>query len=218
MRRITVLAFVLLALAPGARRAAADVQTIRGAMFQVRDAKANGDPRWRSVLVSANEPVGTPNDVIGHPATGGATLRILVRGPGAVYDQTFVLPAEGWKEAISRHDWPVFKGFFYNNRNVGGAVRRIYMQRGGYASVEGQPPPETPGPGLFRMRVALVGRDGPIDLRPPAPGTSGGMWLTIAGGDTYCVAFGGAAGGTLIADTERRFAIKQATAEGCPEE
>ena len=39
--------------------------------------------------------------------------------------------------------------------------------------------------------------------------------LAVAG-DTYCAAFGGAVGGTVLRNGERRFAIRKPTAEGCP--
>jgi arylsulfatase A-like enzyme len=52
------------------------------------------------------------------------------------------------------------------------------------------------------VKVVLQGALGPgpqphITIVPPAPGTDGAMLFTINGGDTYCVAFGGLAGGTI---------------------
>jgi hypothetical protein len=40
--------------------------------------------------------------------------------------------------------------------------------------------------------------------------------LTITGGSTYCVAFGGAAGGTETDDSATRWRVVDATAQGCP--
>jgi hypothetical protein len=37
-----------------------------------------------------------------------------------------------------------------------------------------------------------------VDVVPPAPGTDGGLIFTIPGGATYCVNFGGAAGGAVV--------------------
>jgi len=211
MRRIAVtLAFLLLA---GSARAA--TQTILGGTLSLRGS-ADGNPTRRRGLVIAYEDVGTPNVVVGDPTVGGATLRLVARGEAGTTEQTFDLPAEGWNAYISRHDWPVYKGFRYTNLATGGAVRSITIERGGFSSPEGTPPPVDPKPGEFRMRITLVGLDGPLDLAPPNPGTGGGIELTLGGGDTYCVAFGDAAGGTVRRNTSRVFLIRAPVAEGCP--
>src|SRR5262249_28177286 len=58
------------------------------------------------------------------------------------------------------------------------------------------------GNGTFILKIAAKGALGPgpqphIMVVPPAPGTNGGMKFTINGGDSYCVNFGGAAGGAV---------------------
>jgi hypothetical protein len=69
------------------------------------------------------------------------------------------------------------------------------------------------------LKVVLKGGAGTqsLDLFPPNPGGAAAMTLAVAGGDVYCVSFGGAAGGTVPADTARLWRIRAATAEpGCP--
>ncbi len=210
--RLLVVALSVLAVA-GAGRAA--TQTILGGTFDVRTSYSD-DPVRRRLLVIGYEDVGTPNVVVGDPTVGGATLRIVVRGDVGTTEQTFDLPAAGWNAYITRHDWPVYMGFRYSNLNTGGAVRLITIERCGYASPEGTPPPAEPHPCKFRMRIQLRGRDGPVDVVPPNPGTEGGVELTLGGGDTYCVAFGGAAGGTVLRNSAQRFMVRTPSTEGCP--
>ena len=71
------------------------------------------------------------------------------------------------------------------------------------------------------LDVALKGRRGPLAIGVPAdaaPGLpqDGGIELAIAGGGTYCVAFGGAAGGR-ISSGPRRWSVREPTLVGsCP--
>ena len=192
--------------------AAADTQTILGAKFDLRNPI---DPARRNLSVTALERPASLDTVEGDPTIAGATLRVVARGETAVYDQTFDLPAPGWTATFTLHDWPVYAGFRYSNRTTGGPVKQIIIKRSGYASPEGTPPPEDPGPGIFRMKVRVVGRFGPIDVLPPNPGTEGGIVLTLGNGDSYCVGFT-TAGGEVLANTDRRFAIRYPTGEGCP--
>ena len=61
--------------------------------------------------------------------------------------------------------------------------------------------------------------DQPVDIVPPNTGSFVGFVLTIngAGGDDYCVNFGGAAGGQIIESGNSRFVVKKPTSEAtCP--
>jgi hypothetical protein len=205
---------VVLALLAVVSPAGAATQTILGGTFDLRGS-LDGNPARRRVLVIGYEDVGTPNLVVGDPTVGGATLRIVVRGEAGTTEQTLDLPAAGWNAYITRHDWPVYMGFRYTNRVTGGPARTITIERSGFSSPEGTPPPTEPKPGKFRTRVQLVGLDGLIDLLPPDPGTEAGLELTLGGGDTYCLVFGGAAGGRVLGNTSRRFAIRKPATEGC---
>jgi len=209
-----LLGCALLALGVGGARAA--TQAILGVRFDVRT-KRPGDPTSTTVALFAQEEPTSPNTLVGDPSVGGATLRLVTRGT-STYDQTFSLPARGWKVYFTRHDWPVWKVLAYSNATIGGPVRSLVIRRGGYASVEGTPPPDDPRPEEFRIKLRMTGRDGAIDVVPPNPGTESGILIAIGGGDTYCVAFGGVAGGTITSNVERRFTVGRPVAEGCPVE
>jgi hypothetical protein len=202
-----------LALAVGPARA--DTQNVLGTRFDVRDPVPT-NPTRRTIQVTANEGPDALIPLRGDPTIAGATLRVIARGGGADYDETYDLPAIGWKSTFTRHDWPVYKGFIYGNTDTGGPVMKIIIRSSGWSSPEGTPPPEEPAPGYFRVKVRLTGSGGSIGVRPPDPGTDGGIILTMGGGDSYCVAFGGAANGTVLTNTSARFAVYYPTAAGCP--
>src|SRR5262249_48204626 len=132
-------------------------------------------PHGRRILAIAKEGKGSTNTVVGDPTVGGATLRVVANG-GSDTDQTFSLPAAGWSGATG--------GFKYTNKTTGGAVRSAQISR--------------TGAGIFRIRVSIRDTSGPVNNVPPNPGTDGGLVLTLGGGgDSYCVAFGGPAGGKI---------------------
>jgi hypothetical protein len=204
------LSALCLALAGG--RAEADTQTILGTKFDLRNPI---DAARRTVYVTAVEGPASLDTVEGDPTVAGATLRVIARNATTVYDQTFDLPAAGWKKTFKLHDWPVYAGFLYSNRDVGGPVKQVIIKRSGFASPEGTPPPEDPGPGTFRLKASVLARFGPIDVVPPNPGTEAGIVLTLGNGDSYCVGFD-TSGGEVLANTDRRFAIRKPVSEGCP--
>jgi hypothetical protein len=68
-------------------------------------------------------------------------------------------------------------------------------------------------------KVALRGSLGtqPLDVVPPNPGATGIFVLGVAGGDRYCTALGGTAGGTVRRDEAKVWRIAGASAEvACP--
>ena len=76
----------------------------------------------------------------------------------------------------------------------------------------------TPG-GTALLKVLIKGNVGTqsLDVVPPNPGADGGLILDINGGGRYCVAFGGAAGGTAAVNTAQTWTVSNATAQpGCP--
>jgi len=120
------------------------------------------------------------NMVVGDPLTNGATVRIIANGDNP-QDQTIVLPpGTGWRALSGSAGW-LYHGLDNNpvqvlkirRNNAGTFLLRLLMK--GTAT--------TPPPG-----IAVV---------PPGHGTDGGMIFTINGGATYCMPFGGAAGGTV---------------------
>src|SRR5262249_41428471 len=106
-------------------------------------------------------------------------------------DQTFTLPAgaslggsPGWK-ALGH---PVIGYSYKDAAGTHGPVKAAMIKKGAN--------------GTFIVKATLKGALGPgpqphITVVPPAPGTDGGMRLTINGGSTYCVAFGSTAGGAV---------------------
>ena len=165
-------------------------QTILGSKFLVKSPSL--DATKRKVSGAAKEK-GSPNTVVGNPIASGASLRVIANG-GTDSDQTFSLPAAGWSVSGG--------GFKYSNKTTGGAVRKASIRR-------------TPG-GTFQLKVALSGSGGALNVVPPNPGDDGGYILTLTGGDSYCVAFGGAVGGTESKDDARTWLVKRPVGQACP--
>ena len=59
-----------------------------------------------------------------------------------------------------------------------------------------------------------LGKNGPLDLVPPDPGTEASMVLTITGSVRYCVKFG--TDGIVRNRDAEVFEVKNPTAQGCP--
>jgi hypothetical protein len=69
----------------------------------------------------------------------------------------------------------------------------------------------------IKVKAEAQGNNGSIDVVPGAPTTDLGIRLTLGGGDTYCVLFGGAAGGEVVdAADGSRVKAKKPTGQGCP--
>lgn len=170
-------------------------QLVLGKILLVKD-PVPPDPTERKIKLMGKES-GSPNTIEGDPTVGGATLRIIANG-GTSTDQTFVMDAPGW-EARSY-------GFKY--------------RRTGASAVKGAQILKTPS-GRFQIKVGLHAALGPIDVVPPNPGTDATVVLEIAGGDRYCMGFGGAAGGVVVNEPPgnpfRVFKVRNPTAETpCP--
>ena len=121
--------------------------------------------------MTATAPVGT-TALAGNPASSGADLRIVTQG-GTSADQTFRLPAAGWK-ALG------LIGFRYSNAVPGGAVSSVLLKRNARGAVT--------------LKLRVRGQAGPVEIVPPNPGDEATIVLAITAGDTYCASFGGAAG------------------------
>jgi len=164
---------------------------ILGKVFAVRERRFSEDSVRRPVRVVGREASTDVGGIVGNPVADGATLRLIVKG-GDTGEDTIDLPAASWRATR------------YGFRYVGLAnspIRKVVLKR-------------TPR-GTARLSVVTNPFE-MIHLRPPNPGTEGGLILTLNGGDTYCVSLGGAAGGTILFDTERSWRIRNATAEpGC---
>jgi len=172
---------------------AADQQILGKRLF-VND--PSGAEAQRMVIVLGKE---TATDVgpLTAPTTSGATLRVVTNGTTAS-DETFVLDPSGW----------VARGNGYRYAGPTGAdgdpVKKVLLER-------------TPS-GVALLKVILNGRVGTqsLDVVPPNSGTIGGIILDVTGGDRYCVAFGGIAGGRTTKDSATQWKVVDATAQpGC---
>ncbi len=188
LARLFALAGTLACLTGSSGHAA--TKGILGSSFQVKNP---GAAVQRRIVGRARER-SSPDAVVGDPRVDGASLRVIITG-GTDADETFDLPMGGWT-AVG----PL--GYRYSNRYQGGPVRSALIKR-------------TPS-GTFLIKVLLTGRDAPLPIVPPNPGDQGGFILRLTGGDSYCVAFGGAAGGTEVQDDASRWLVRRPTTEACP--
>jgi hypothetical protein len=184
VRRVAVVALALASsLSLIASSGGAADQTILGKSFVVKDPKPGVDASLRTVVVLGKE-LSSDDTIVGDPIANGATIEVIANGATPT-TQTFTLPAgAGWKALGSQ---PI--GYSYKDGDgLNGPVKSALIKK-------------TPA-GVFFAKVTIKGAFGPgpqphVMVVPPAPGTDGGMRFTINGGDTYCVNFGGAAGGAV---------------------
>lgn len=170
---------------------------ILGKKLIVRD--PTGNESRRTVVAVGRE---TTTDmgplILGDPTLSGATLRVVTMGTTPA-DQTYALDAAGWQSLGAF-------GYLYRGPTGGDGdpVVRVRIKR-------------TPrGVGLLQaMLRGTIGTQN-LDVVPPNPGDEGALALTITGGGTYCIAFGGAAGGAEVDDSATRWKIINATGEACP--
>jgi arylsulfatase A-like enzyme len=163
-------------------------QMVPGRLFVVKDPAPGLNPGFRSVVVFGGDLASTET-IVGDPVTSGATVEIIANGAAST-QQRFTLPpgaslngSAGWRTLGS----PVVGYSYQDLRGVNGPVKAALIERSGRT---------------FVVRVSIDGALGPgpqphLVVVPPAPGTDGGMRFTINGGDTYCLPFGGLAGGRV---------------------
>jgi hypothetical protein len=200
-------------------------QMILGKKFQIA-AKGYPDPGViliGKITLTAQERTSSKT-IVGDPVANGGSLRVIVNlgppcpacpvtGGDATLDQTFALPAAGWSALGTT-------GFKYSNAQAGAAVAKVIIKKN--------------ASGGFVLRALLRRADvtGLLQIDPysRAPGLprSGGIVLTLVGGDDYCVGFGASAGGrTSFIEGGRRpppghrigqtvVRMTNATAEACP--
>ena len=181
-RRFRLLGSGLVLVLVAAGSGGAD-QQILGKRILLKDPKHVGnpsgvDPTKRKVLVIARE-VGSSATIFGDPMADGATLQIIANG-ATPSQQVVAIP--------SGSDWRVINGG-YKWTNLGTAnipVKIVIFKSSG---------------DTFLLKILLDGNlSGPgVSVLPPAGGTEDGLIFTVGGGgDTYCVSYGGPAGGKVI--------------------
>ena len=184
---------------PFVRAACAANQTVLGRVFLVANPDP-GDTTKRRVKVVAREPSGSTS-LVGDPTVNGASLFVVANDANLPPDTGyhFLLPAAGWAATAT--------GYAYRDSDgVHGAVKVARIEDTGT---------------VFRVKVVIGPRASvTIPVVPPAPGVDGGATLTINAGDSYCMRFGGGAGGKVVnspaATGEKLFKITRPTAEaGC---
>src|SRR5262245_57046117 len=191
----SVLTALIVTVAP------AGAQTILGNKFQLL-AKP-GYPLSSKLVLKAQESL-SPEQILGDPATNGAVLTILLNG-GTPSTQVITLPAGTRWRGASQITSPGKAYWKYRESNLARVTPVKSLQ---YAISYS---------GKFKLQLSMDSRYFPITVGVPNPGTYAGMVLSIPGGDTYCVNFGGVAGGTFSRNDAYALKIGKPTAEGtCP--
>jgi len=197
-----ILARLAAAVLLAAAAEAAD-RPVRGLQFSVAD-PSPPDPARRTLRGHALDR-STAAALVGDPLAQGVTLRIVAAG-AASQEQTLLVPpgaaqgnGPGWRLRRSRRRPGDIAFVYADEAGTHGPVRVLRLGR------------DRRG---LRIDLRLSGAG--IMLRPPNPGTRGGFVLAIPGGDTYCVGFGGAAGGRVAANGRRRFRMARAERAACP--
>ncbi|HEV7732635.1 MAG TPA: hypothetical protein VGR62_10760 [Candidatus Binatia bacterium] len=200
MRRGWATALAVLALTAGA----AAEQPVRGVVLRIDDPGSQQSPR--SARVQGRERRQTGTTLAGNPITDGALLTVAAVGRESARE-TFALPAGA--ATGQNPGWRVRTGpgtgdgsFVWRDPNgVNGPVRVLRLTRGRKG---------------FRIDLRLRATTAhPLALRPPAPGAAGELVVTIPGGDTWCVGFGGNAGGKVVTNRATRFRMNAPTQATC---
>jgi len=161
-------------------------QTHGGKLLLVKNPKA-GDTTKRKIVYKVKE-VASTNTVVGDPTAHGAKLKITLNSNWDCYE----LPASGWSGISTL-------GFNYKD------------PKGAYGPVAVASIKKTPS-GNFMIKAKISGKNGPVSVIPPNPGTAGHTNLSLGTGDEYCTTFGG----TIAPNNAKLFKAKNAPApQGC---
>jgi len=192
--------------------AAADTQVILGRSLVVKDPKPGVDATLRKITVKAKA-FNSSGVLVGDPVTNGGDVQIIANGTNPS-QETYMLPPgavppggkTGWKTIGD----PAIGYQYKDTTGANGPVKVLMLKK--------TPPPDN----TFLLKVVIHGKTGhTISVLPPNVGTDGGTIVTLGGGDSYCVALGGAAGGTAKNSVNKVFAVKAndtapAVDNGCP--
>jgi hypothetical protein len=182
-------------------------QAVLGKRFLVEDPLPGIDPSQRSIVVVGKESRGG-HLVGGDPTVNGAGVRITTNGGALVtQSETYPMPAAGWTRIPKSQSDPLV-GYRYVDPGKWGPVRSAIITAKGHT---------------FLLQIVLSGAGGPgpqphIDIVPPGPGADAVATFTITDGETYCVAFGGLAGGQVFNSAfpppqDRRFQVISTASE-----
>jgi hypothetical protein len=194
MRTVRTAILTFLGLVVLGSTAVYSVGVILGKSLLVKN--PTGDESKRTVVALGRETGTDVGYVFGQgPEFFGAKLRIITTG-GTSTDEEFDLPSSGWTALGA-------VGYKYSGPVLGEPVKKVLLKR-------------TPG-GTALLKVILKGNIGTsdVDVVPPNPGGEATIQLRIQ--ERYCTSFGGAAGGTPVADNAQMWKVVNATAQpGCP--
>lgn len=145
--------------------AAAADQTILGKKLIVKVTTPVDRRKLTMVALERN----TPNTLLGDPTVGGATVELRLNG-GTPTSQTIALPGGTFWKVVNG-------GFKYKDAHgANGPVKSLRVKR-------------TPS-SKFIMKLIVLGKNGPMFVFPPNPGSSGCVAISLGGGDRYSVQFG----------------------------
>jgi hypothetical protein len=156
----------------GAGLAYAADQTILGSSFLVKNPSTSDKRKF----VGKGKESGSPNTIVGNPVSLGGSVTISAGG-GTPSTQVFLLPQGTSVTGKPFWSGDAVKGFKYKDpKGDQGAVKVAQIKKA--------------ASGTFSIKVVAVGKNGPITVLPPNPGTSGCILLVLNGGDSYSVQFG----------------------------
>jgi len=191
---VVSLALVTGVWAPSAAPAAD--QTILGRSLVVKNPSTSD----RRKLSSRAKEVASPNTIVGDPTVDGAVLTVIANGANPT-TQVFDLP-----QGATLTGKPFWKAsgparFKYKDaKGEQGAVRTVIIGK-------------TPS-GIFTMKIQIQGKNGPLDVVPPNPGTDAAITLALGGGDRYCLKFGPDA--QVVNHDAELFTVRHPQSEDCP--
>jgi hypothetical protein len=172
-------------IACAASLAFAAEQTILGRSLTVKDPKPGVDATKRRIA-SASKEKGSSATIVGDPtlagSAGGAILQVFAFGATSS-NQSFVLP-----QGTSSTGKP-----FWTATDTNGPGFKYKDPRGENGPVESVRLKRSPS-GKFSIKVEITGKNGPVNVVPPNPGTSGCVALKLgmaaSAGDRYSLQFG----------------------------
>ena len=192
--------------------------------------RMNPKRRWALSLLLAGALAGASA-----PASADEILgkKVLVKNPGSESQRVVVMLAKETSTDITPFPDMTQTGAFLSIVVDGTVQQVIFLSSSGWSAIGGGykygPVGSEPvkkvllkyngGNGKALMKVILKGKVGTDDLSvvPPNPGTQIGFVLDT-GGQQYCASFGGAAGGTEVADSPAQWKISGPTIQpGCPD-
>jgi hypothetical protein len=161
---------------------------IKGKRLLVKDSRPNVDETGRRLTLLAKRTGGPA--LTGNPVADGATLNVALAGVLPT-EQTFNLPAGNWDALGSA-------GYRYTDAGgANGPIKTVLLKRS--------------GAGRIMFKVIALGTKGLIQVMPPNTGT-GATAILVTGTSRYCTTLGGAAGGSILTNSETQFKVKNPTA------